>query len=524
MYRVMLVDDEQFARAGLRSLIDWRSCGCEVVAEADNGEDALQLIKDNKLDIVITDIRMPVLDGLELIRIVHEKWSHAAPAFIIISGYSDFSYAQQAVRYGVHDFILKPIDQEEMTQAIRGIYRKLEEDRAQRERTEELVISSVLETIIKGEASDTMITEWEGRMYRARSYIYLFIELNDVHPWMSSPSAVTSHSFKQDTLSAVRGLFPDADQYYIHEHRGRLGLMVTDVMLCRFHGRLSIFIQELHVILSSRYGPRVFIYAGDPVPRLADVRESYLTAKQALLYKYVVDDTKTVVYQDMRDRPLKFIEADPRIYQKLIEQMEECRVSELALTIEQLFHDFRMEYYAPEAIKMNIHHCVTTAVKLIREMGGDEYTMTSLEPIVSWHDLNLSLGELKRLFLNFMTEASRYIKQLRQEYVKGGIHRIKKFIEANYRLNINLRSIAAEFYMNPVYLGQLFKKHYGVYFNEYLLSLRVDEAKRLLRQTDMRVYEIAEQVGFSSADYFVTQFEKLEHMTPSEYRNQWLKR
>lgn len=97
--------------------------------------------------------------------------------------------------------------------------------------------------------------------------------------------------------------------------------------------------------------------------------------------------------------------------------------------------------------------------------------------------------------------------------------KIKNYIDQNFRRNINLKVIANHFYMNPAYLGQLFKKNFGIYFNEYILQLRIAEARKLLRQTDMRVYEIAERIGFNNADYFVSQFEKLARMTPIEYRN-----
>jgi len=140
--------------------------------------------------------------------------------------------------------------------------------------------------------------------------------------------------------------------------------------------------------------------------------------------------------------------------------------------------------------------------------------------MLGWQDINLSLGELKKLFTVFIEESQQSIAELRKEQQKGGIQKIKCYIEGNFSQNISLKSIAAQFYINPVYLGQLFKKTYGVYFNEFLLQLRVNEAKKLLRQScSMRIYEIAEKVGFSNSDYFVTQFEKIEHMTPTEYRN-----
>ena len=125
--------------------------------------------------------------------------------------------------------------------------------------------------------------------------------------------------------------------------------------------------------------------------------------------------------------------------------------------------------------------------------------------------------------MTFAEESGRYIANLRKRQQGGDIPKIRSYIEANYQENISLKSIAAVFYINPVYLGQVFKKAYGMYFNDFLQQLRVNEAKRLLRQTDLRIYEVAERVGFGNSDYFVTRFEKIEGVTPSEYRNSLIK-
>ncbi|XEC93971.1 response regulator [Paenibacillus tarimensis] len=120
MNRVILVDDEMFARKGLSNLIPWDRYGYEIVGEAENGEEALEIIQKYNPDLVITDIRMPVLDGLELIRQA-KQLNTAPPQFIIVSGYDDFKYAQQAVRFGVQDFILKPVDEEELVSTLQRI-------------------------------------------------------------------------------------------------------------------------------------------------------------------------------------------------------------------------------------------------------------------------------------------------------------------------------------------------------------------------------------------------------------------
>jgi len=522
MFSILLVDDEQFTRQGLRSLIDWKSCDLEVIEEADNGEDALQLIEEKKPDIVITDIRMPVLDGLELIRTVSEMKLAKPPAFIIISGYNDFKYAQQAVRYGVHDFILKPIDRDEMTNTLRTLQEKLASERQQKLRSERLILSSVIETLIKGEASPDLIEEWRRKAHDASSFTYLFIELNDVHPWTKEPVNVTMQDFKEGVQAELHRLMPDFEQIFLHEHRGRLGVIITDHLLADYGGSLETFARVLKKRLTDQYGERIFLFAGSAVECLSKLPHSYETAREALLYKYIFDDERIVLHEQVRDMPLNYIEVNHELDNRLLQQLEEAKESELAATIDQLFEQFRSRKLVPEAVKMNLHHSVTAVVRMIQELGGDERELSSLVPIISWHDLNLTIGEIRRLFDEFIGESGHLIRRLMQESNKGNIAKIKHYIETNFHKNISLKSLASEFYLNPVYLGQLFKKHYGKYFNEYVLELRIMEAKKLLRQTDLRVYEIAERVGFKNADYFVTQFEKLEHMTPTEYRTSQL--
>jgi len=152
MISVLLVDDEQFVRMGLRNLIDWRSCGYEIIGEADNGEDAFRMIEENRPELVITDIRMPVLDGLELIRRVNEA-GHLATKFIIVSGYNEFEYAQQAMRYGVSAFILKPGDQDELQTILLCLRRQISKDRLILKKTDAIWASAIFEALIKGEAT-----------------------------------------------------------------------------------------------------------------------------------------------------------------------------------------------------------------------------------------------------------------------------------------------------------------------------------------------------------------------------------
>lgn len=525
LHRAILVDDEVFTRKGLIKLIDWESCGFQIVNEADNGEDALALIKKEKPDLVITDIRMPVLDGLELIRCIVEE-NIARTAFIIISGYHDFKYAQQAVRYGVHDFIVKPIDEIEFTNTLCKLNERLLRERSERLRTEQLMTGAIIEALILGEAEAGIVDEWEQRLLQSpgeRLY-YIFAELNENHNWQTSNERVSPAQFKEFIHQELLMHRTDGEPMIcLHEHRNRMGILLPERVLEPFKGSIESFTVDLRTKLAYVAGDGLFLYVGSPVQRLADIQHSYKTAKEALLYKYVKDDSRIVIYDDVRTKPLSFIGIESDVYSKFMEQIEELQADAVKGTVDSLFQDIRTKQCAPEAVKMNLHQCVLGVMKAIRSMEGNEGSLETYAAIVSWHDLNLSLRELKKLFMDFIEESQRYISELRKEQAKGGIQKIRSYIEGNYSHNISLKSIAAQFYINPVYLGQLFKKTYGVYFNDFLLQIRVNEAKKLLRQSsDMRIYEVAEKVGFSNADYFVTQFEKIEQMTPSEYRNKLL--
>lgn len=523
--RAILVDDEVFTRRGLLKLIDWEACGFQIVDEADNGEDALGLIERLQPDVVITDIRMPVLDGLELIRHVVSK-DIVKPYFIIVSGYDDFNYAQQAVRYGVHDFILKPIDETEFSHALVRLSERLKSDREARLREERLLSGALMESLIIGEADEALLHEWEQRLklQPESRLFYVFVERNDYQRVSAANGNDDGRAEFKDRVEAALLAISNGEQpFYLHEHRNRIGIIVPGSILHSFQGCQRGFARRIQQSLADSGHERIFVYFGQPVLQLSHIQEAYETAKESLLYKYIYDESGIVIHEEASQHGLHYIGLEEGLYEQFLEQIEELHFEKLEVTIRLLFESFREKLYAPEAVKTAINQCVLGVVRVLGSMDGDQSRLSSLEPMTEWHDRNLSLQGLKRLFTAFAIESADYIAQLRKEQHKGGIQKIRAYIEAHYHENISLKGIAGKFYMNPVYLGQLFKKAYGMYFNDFLLQLRVNEAKRLLRQTDLRIYEVAERVGFGNPDYFVTQFEKLERMTPSEYRSRLMK-
>ncbi len=522
MYKVLLVDDEIFVRKGLRNLIDWETLGYDICDEAGNGQEAIEKIELLKPDLVIADIRMPVLDGLELIRKITEEGVYS-PTFIIVSGYHDFQYAQRALRYGVHDYILKPIDEAELESTLKTLSGTLGLKKLTTIAGDSLVTDSIVETLVQGQFSeaDNGALCAALQMPEFSSFDYVLAELHA--GTQSTQSAGTEWQTKELAAAAQSvSANPNSKIPVYEQASGLFGLLIDRQSFLSPELGIESSYNSLHAAIARSSGRLVTLYIGNTVERLQEMCISYRSANEAMSYKYAEHGSSVIYANQVQGTPLYYFDVDSELYGRLLERLEENNAELYEQDIELLFRQFVKKRFAPNAVANTITRFVIGIINIIRKMEGDEKGLSKLPFIMNWQSSYSRLQDLKGLFTDFLREAAVYLAELRNEQSKGGIERIKKYIEANYTENISLKSIAGKFYMNSVYLGQLFRKTYGIYFNDFLLQIRIGEAKKLLRQTDFRIYEIAEKVGFQNADYFVTQFEKLEKVTPTDYRNKLL--
>ncbi|KQO16654.1 response regulator [Paenibacillus sp. Leaf72] len=511
MLKVLLTDDEVFVRKGLMELIPWEEMKFIVVGEANNGKEALEMIEDLEPDLVITDIRMPLVDGLDLIRSVKEN-TQLDPVFIIISGYNDFKYAQQALRYGVHDYIMKPIDEEEITAALRKLTYSIGERKKALLSGDKQAGNPILEALMQGALNRKEAEQYSSMlgMPEGASMMYVLVDV-----YAAPQEQLADMRTFQEALHSLeeqRGDIP-----VIELQPGKFGLLLNVDWMHNRAGGIGPFLERLRTALSRRLSVDIGIYAGNSVDHVAELRRSFLEASEAARHKYA--ERGVIWYAKINNRPLYVFDISPDISNKLILQLEEGSREAYRQTAEGMFRLFREQRFTPQAVTGSLSRCITGIIAVIKEMDGSEEEVRRLKELAEREHGNWSLQLLEEHFMLALAEAEEYIALLRQEWSRSSIKQIKNYIDAHYSENISLKCIAARFYMNALYLGRLFRKNYGVYFNEYVLELRVKEAKKLLRQTDLRMYEIAARVGFQNADYFVTQFEKLEKRSPTEYRN-----
>lgn len=436
MHKVILVDDEIYTRTGLRNLINWEACGFQVVDEADNGEDALALIEEQQPDLVITDIRMPVMDGLELIRLARERIA-APPSFIIISGYDDFAYAQQAVRYGVADFILKPIDEKVLEPTLRQLNDKLLKAKQAKSQSEQLYNERFVPLMIKGEATDEAIAEWlkDRGMTAEGGFRYVLAEVNDVHPWREDGLSLQPGTVRAGIGRALKELLSLKQDPYIHEHSKRSGFILPMASLDADQLDIARFAGKLQTLLSDRLQTPVYIYVGKPVRHLRELGRSYESATNASLFKFI--EESPIVYDRLANLNLNYVDLDQSLSDRLIEQIEEYDLPAVQKSIDVIFKEFQNQRYAPEAVKLAIHHCATGIIKIMTRMEINKSEVPSLQSILAWQDLALTPEELKRMFAKFISESAEALSKHRKESVKGSIQKVKAYIESNYHENIS---------------------------------------------------------------------------------------
>ncbi|KQO16646.1 response regulator transcription factor [Paenibacillus sp. Leaf72] len=515
MYKVLIVDDEIFVRKGLINLMNWAAMQFEICGEAENGKQAIKLIERLKPDLVIVDIRMPMLDGLELIKHVKEEGDHQ-PLFIIISGHHDFTYAQQALRYNVSDYILKPVDKKELGSTLKKVENTLNQMQLLSYTGEKPLAQTIISTLLQTEPNEQVIQQISHilKLPASSPYTYVIAEIQDMQ---------TSGSF--DYLPAMqtalqRYMQREGTLPLVHvRENNQYGLIVPQAWLMQLGDNENTAYAWLLDMLEKELGTTISLFIGSREEHLKRIDQSGSSAGQCLNYRFAAGSRGIIMASEMLPLSLYYFDVDEELHSKLITEMEENVREGYEAVIHTIFNQFQELRFAPDAVANTIRRSIIAVINTIRQFEGDEKELLLLNELLDWPNKYRNLNQLRHICLRFIEESAGYIAAKRSEKGKGSIEKIKKYIDANFTENINLKGIAAKFYMNPVYLGQLFRKSYGMYFNEYLLSLRIEEAKRLLRQTNNRMYKIAELVGFPNSDYFATQFEKLEKMTPTDYRN-----
>ncbi len=505
---VLIADDEVFIREGLKYLIDWQTLGFEICGEAQDGMDALEKMTALHPNLVLLDIQMPLLSGIELIQTAREQGFQGE--FIILSGYSDFRYAQAAIAYGVSRYLTKPIDEDLLAQAVLSAKEKILE----RLRTENAYYrylvkakNTVLRDLLTQPCPDSGIHYEEFGFTFPVYQIILYEELEQ----SQSPSrfgeifaAVCGPKDKYELLS-----MPDRELLLLKGHSA-LTRFQTFLSRCQEQARKSSPLDT------------VFLACSRPVFALKDLHAAYLECCLLMERRFFTPASRHVLTTE--DLPVRIGETHfsspgnaANYARQLADSVKSANRRRMEQTLDELEAQLNTCPDSPAAVK----HFLTDILLQVRQLVMQTYDQVRrqlssnavlLEQMEQYHTLPEIISEFSEQF-------EQMIQLIGSDTDGEGIfENILDYIDHNYGEPLRLETIAPLFGYNSSYLGKLFTQRAGRNFNSYLNEVRIRNAARQLLETNLTISAVASAAGYRTLDYFYQKFKQIYHCSPAEYR------
>lgn len=505
MKRIMLVEDEEFILQGIRCIVDWDAMDMEVVYMAHNGQEALEYYKKDPVDIVLTDVEMPLLDGLGLIGEIRKI--NQRTRCLILSGYDEFEYARTAVKLDVEDYVLKPVNEEKLEQALRQAGKRLEEmDRKYAANMEDKVIWL---QFLRGKLDDE----------EAEKFCRML-------PAIGAGQQIFPAVMKVDleTLEETEGISRILVELQETGRRIKPVYLGADVLLLLLYCGIEEdeysaeqFYSEFQNDLESTYGIMSFLTVGPSAGIYEELPRCYQKASGLQRYRILSGYGSCISERQIQNRGNTEVAIDEALLRKIILKKDQ----EGALKyLEELF----LNSMQAGTVSVDVPYQIALKVAMLLEDIKSEYKMGGskdfqgvsgmLEKIYKAEDLfglrTVLMLEITAVITQLHTENSQYTPVVRQ---------IMKTIDENYKEDMNLKTLSYKYNMNTSYLGQIFQKEVGCSFNQYLNNIKNEKARHLILHTNMKINDIAREVGYPDTSYFYRKFKQCYGVSPASLRN-----
>lgn len=519
MYKILIADDEPDILQGLRCIINWDEHGIEIAGEAENGADALRFITESPVDILLTDIRMPKLDGLSLIQQLKKDGRDIR--CIILSGYDDFKYIKEALKLGIENYLLKPVNREELSATLLGTIDKIESERNIKiGRHQGLAIfrENIYYRWIAGSIGEDELKEKAALAGIDLEYEYFTVAilrlLSKKGYESDKPFDIDLHCVKE-ICESVCGSKDSTVVLY--------GIAGDTVILFRQNDgpnreMLYNIIENCIVGINVRLRYDAFASVGSTQSGFTNAHKSFAFANEMQSYSLIMPENSVVDYDEKTKaaskRQLKFV-IDFQSFAGMIAagQLDEC----LAF-IDDIFARLGLNHEITPGFVQNVavetlYHIVSTVKTTVTNAKPLEGIEADFNKIYSMH----TIDELHRWLKLAIERAIEYLTTARDNY-SPHVKLILSYINENYMKELSIKQLSQKFNINSIYLGQLFKSETRELFTNYINKIRVDKAKELLLKTNKNAMEISEIVGYPNANYFYRIFKKITGKSPSEFR------
>lgn len=522
MYTILLVDDEDEVRRSIKDLTPWNEYGFSVIGEASNGMEALDFLDEEIPDVIITDIKMPYLDGIGFIEEVRKNISTTVDV-IILSGYDEFTFAQTAMRLNVAEYVLKPISLESMQDVLRRTKTRLDEDRAKvsdnkklesfyKDAIEVYKEKFLVSMIVPTRRQDASIINERAKEYglplSGKLHTIAIIDL----PTETLPSVAVSE-IVEEAMEDERNIIP-------FQYENQTVIIFSSDMDTSFSPLFSKQVNRALTMLQSRfihYFSKSFnMGIGEIVSEVTGLPESYRSALEALNYTQLYPEQHIISISDIETIENDHSEKGGEHKTELIMAIKFGNKEDTEKAVHAFFEGI--------AETPNVQNTVINILSIISEIcasyGKNIATLLQDEDLFLSLSHANSLSRSELLMTKLALRANESAQGARENSHIQFVENAKRIIKENYANPLfGLEQVTDEISVSPAYFSTTFKKETGISFVQYLTNVRLEKAKEMLKNTNAKTYEIAEKTGFSEPNYFSFIFRKNIGISPSQYRN-----
>ncbi|BCS80095.1 response regulator [Anaerocellum diazotrophicum] len=506
MRRVLIVDDEKLIRKGIRTILE-RNLGNLEITEAMNGKEALDLLLKDKYDILFIDIRLPVMDGITVLKKIQNI--KQKPKIIIISGYDEFSYAKECMQLGARGYLLKPIDKKELLEFVQKLIYEIEEE----EKSQRLLsFQRFMRTkMIESEVNNVIFSGIDINTFAKRLYdldikideqylgIYLLFPLSNLDD--------NNFNFEEQKLN-LNKIVPN-DSYIITIYNQRRDMLILTKNL--------FSLQEINSLFENTYRKKVYIGIYNEMRRIDEIKLIYENASKAAIWAFLCQN-QSEIYSNVLAKKYEALRISENI-EKFKELILAGKRAEAIGFVENIFEKNILNFQLEDIL--NLTNEIYTKVidwfcHHIPKKILDIHEFQNLNCIFNFQTFSEYVGHLKK----FVIDSTKMISSLKGILnVKDEIDKAIDYINKNYNKDINMALVANYVSLNYYYFSTIFKEKTGMSFLDYLNKIRIEKAKELLVKTNLKIWEIAEKVGYKNPKHFARIFKDITGITPNEYRD-----
>ena len=534
-HNILIVDDEQLIRQGLRARIEYLGIDVDEIFEAENGLMALRLQEEHPIDVVITDIRMPDMDGLELIQEMQKKNNQIK--FVVLSGYAEFSYAETAIRLGVKAYLLKPVSNDDLKAAFDKAYKEMEQtasvrqevqmkkrmDREKQVYQQEKALNALFSSQEAGAVTREQLCKlcgYDEKMWAggAESVLYLAILHINKESFEHQRFRPVDHELVR---FMIRNIFEEIQApcekllvNSLSDTRQMYGIFIGDDKK-----KLRMEVERIYLRMRSVLEKKMGIYLTIGVSRCRSQLEGKETseARQALKQRIIYGKANIYFYEDIRILgEQEFPVSQLHLLEQYIEHNEIFKVKNL---VQEIFSEELVKKYGSAYPRIMWIRILNLLLHHYERRGRNAAEIEKMLQNYNLLDRIQSLQEIRQKIIEMVMECVS-TESVADANARSKIQMAIGYIQEHFAENLTVNVLAEHYGMSPNYFSSMFKKEMSRSAVNYITELRINQARELLYHSELSVVDISKKVGYEDSQYFFRVFKKYLGMTPLQYREE----